>query len=166
MPILAAKERGRADAAPRVRPRFSPPSRPVTASLHQAPLGSGLHQRGDRTLCARDPGAWMRGDQRWPQLLFQPCQGWHDAHGDHARPASRRVVDPRFKWVNIGLGNIKGSITGTCRAIRARHARDISPPLSIVITGASILSACFALAEIAIKTKPKSYKMLLAETSG
>ena len=36
--------------------------------------------------------------------------------------ASRRIVDPRFKWVNIGLGNIKGAITGTCRAIRPQYA--------------------------------------------
>ena len=36
--------------------------------------------------------------------------------------ASRRIVDPRFRWVNIALGNIKGAIAGTCRAIRPRHA--------------------------------------------
>lgn len=36
--------------------------------------------------------------------------------------ASRRIVDPRFKWVNIGLGNVKAAITGTCRAIRSQHA--------------------------------------------
>ena len=27
-----------------------------------------------------------------------------------------------FKWVNTGLGNTKGSITGTCRSCDARHA--------------------------------------------
>ena len=36
--------------------------------------------------------------------------------------ASRRSVDPRFKWVNTCLADIKGAITGTCRAIRRRHA--------------------------------------------
>ena len=36
--------------------------------------------------------------------------------------ASRRIVDPRFRWVNIGLGNVKGADHGTCRAIRPRHA--------------------------------------------
>ena len=36
--------------------------------------------------------------------------------------ASRRSVDPRFKWVNTCLANIKGAISGTCRAIRQRRA--------------------------------------------
>ena len=36
--------------------------------------------------------------------------------------ASRRIVDPRFRWVNMALGNIKGAIAGTCRAIRSPHA--------------------------------------------
>jgi hypothetical protein len=33
-----------------------------------------------------------------------------------------RPVDPIFKWVNIGLGNIKSAITGTCRSLDTRHA--------------------------------------------
>ena len=36
--------------------------------------------------------------------------------------ASRRSVDPRFKWVNTCLANLKGAITGTCRAIRRQYA--------------------------------------------
>lgn len=27
-----------------------------------------------------------------------------------------------FKWVNTGLGNIKSTITGTCRSCSTRHA--------------------------------------------
>ena len=30
---------------------------------------------------------------------------------------SGRPTDIKFKWVNTGLGNTKGSITGTCRSI-------------------------------------------------
>ena len=48
--------------------------------------------------------------------------------------ASRRIVDARFRWVNIALGNIKGAITGTCRAIRPRHA---------ALYLAAISAACF-----------------------
>lgn len=33
-----------------------------------------------------------------------------------------RPTDPTFKWVNIGLGNIKSAITGTCRSLDTRHA--------------------------------------------
>src|SRR5271157_2265806 len=80
--------------------------------------------------------------------------------------ASRRIVDPRFKWVNIGLGNIKGAITGTCRAIRPQHAsrylaayeyrynRRFDPGRMVP-----------ALATIAAKTAPKPYKSHLAGTS-
>ena len=32
-----------------------------------------------------------------------------------------RPTGPDFKWVNTGLGNTKGAITGTCRSIDARH---------------------------------------------
>jgi len=81
--------------------------------------------------------------------------------------ASRRVVDPRFKWVNIGLGNIKGSITGTCRAIRARHAsRYLAAYEYRYNRRFDLVRMLPALAEVAIKTKPKPYKMLLAETAG
>ena len=41
--------------------------------------------------------------------------------------ASRRSVDPRFKWVNTCLAMLKGAITGTCRAIRRQYAgRDLA----------------------------------------
>ena len=33
-----------------------------------------------------------------------------------------RPTHPFFKWVNIGLGNLKGSIVGTCRSIDSQHA--------------------------------------------
>ncbi len=32
-----------------------------------------------------------------------------------------RPTDPDFKWVNTGLGNVKGAITGTCRSCDMRH---------------------------------------------
>ena len=32
-----------------------------------------------------------------------------------------RPKDPDFKWVNTGLGNVKGAITGTCRSCDMRH---------------------------------------------
>lgn len=33
-----------------------------------------------------------------------------------------RPANPIFKWVNIGLGNIKSAITGTCRSLDSQHA--------------------------------------------
>ena len=33
-----------------------------------------------------------------------------------------RPTNPIFKWVNIGLGNIKSAITGTCRSLDTQHA--------------------------------------------
>ena len=32
-----------------------------------------------------------------------------------------RLDDDNFTWLNIGLGNVKSAITGTCRSCDARH---------------------------------------------
>ncbi len=80
--------------------------------------------------------------------------------------ASRRIVDPRFKWVNIGLGNIKGAITGTCRAIRPQHASRYLAAYEYRYNRRFDLARMVpALATIAAKTPPKPYKRHLAGTS-
>ena len=42
-----------------------------------------------------------------------------------------------FKWVNIGLGNIKSAITGTCRSFDGQHTPATSPPTNGASTVAS-----------------------------
>jgi hypothetical protein len=79
----------------------------------------------------------------------------------------RHVVEPRFKWVNTGLGNIKSAITGTCRAIRTQHAARYLAAYEYRYNRRYDLPRMIpALAEIAAKTAPKPYKSHLAGTSG
>lgn len=81
--------------------------------------------------------------------------------------ASRRITDPRFKWVNIGLGNIKGAITGTCRAIRPQHAARYLAAYEYRYNRRFDLGQMVpALAKISVKTAPRAYKSHLAGTSG
>ena len=82
--------------------------------------------------------------------------------------ASRRIVDPRFKWVNTCLGNIKGAITGTCRAIRQKHAgRYLSAYEYRFNRRFDLPKMVPALAAAAARTQPKPYRLLrVAETSG
>ncbi len=56
--------------------------------------------------------------------------------------ASRRIVDPRFKWVNIALGNVKAAITGPAGPSGRSTPGFISPPMNIATT-ASISARCF-----------------------
>ena len=81
--------------------------------------------------------------------------------------ASRRIVDPRFRWVNIALGNIKGAITGTCRAIRPRHAALYLAAYEYRYNRRFDLGRMLpALAEAAVKTKPMPYRRTPAEIAG
>ena len=77
--------------------------------------------------------------------------------------ASRRLVDPRFKWVNIGLGNIKSAITGTCRAIRPKHAARYLAAYEYRYNRRSDLGRMVpGLAKISSQTTPKPYRRRLA----
>ncbi len=85
----------------------------------------------------------------------------------HGR-ASRRIVDPRFKWVNTCLANIKGAITGTCRAIRRQHAGRYLAAYEYRFNRRFDLPKMVpALAAAAIAAAPKPYRSLrMAETLG
>ena len=81
--------------------------------------------------------------------------------------ASRRIVDPRFKWVNTCLGNIKGASTGTCRAVRRQHAgRYLAAYEYRFNRRFNLPKMVSALAAAATRTRPQPYKLLRAETSG
>lgn len=81
--------------------------------------------------------------------------------------ASRRIVDPRFKWVNTCLGNIKGAITGTCRAIRPQHAGRYLAAYEYRFNRRFDLPGMVpALAAAAALTGPRPYRALRAETLG
>jgi ribosomal protein L37AE/L43A len=65
-----------------------------------------------------EPGSWVISDG----LSCFP--GVKDAGMKHLPVVTGkgRPTHPFFKWVNTGLGNLKGSIVGTCRSIDSQHA--------------------------------------------
>ena len=81
--------------------------------------------------------------------------------------ASRRIVDPRFKWVNIALGNVKAAITGTCRAIRSQHAGLYLSAYEYRYNRRFDLGQMLpSLAKAAVRTKPCPYSPAPAEAAG
>ena len=79
-----------------------------------------------------------------------------------------RPDEPEFKWVNTGLGNIKSAITGTCRAIRPRHAARYLAAYEYRFNRRFELDKMVErLATVAVKTAPKPHSIISpAEMSG
>jgi len=91
--------------------------------------------------------------------------------GMNHRPAvtgGGRPDEPEFKWVNTGLGNIKSAITGTCRAIRPRHAARYLAAYEYRFNRRFELDKMVErLAAVAAKTAPQPRSIIAsAETSG
>lgn len=83
-----------------------------------------------------------------------------------------RPVDPRFKWVNTGLGNIKSAITGTCRSLSPQHAPRYLAGYEWCYNRRFHLAKNDArLARVAVNTAPRPRRWIAAvsqraETSG
>jgi hypothetical protein len=75
------------------------------------------------------------------------------------------VQDSTFKWVNTILGNIKSSIIGIYKAIRAKHVQRYLASFSYRFNRRFTLHAMLArLAYVAVRTPPLPYRLLkLAE---
>lgn len=132
--------------------------RPVPAFTHQA-----VKRFAEEALA---PATFIISDGLF---CFQGLATAGHAHSAIPRGrASRRTVDPRFKWVNTCLGNIKGAITGTCRAIRKQHAGRYLAAYEYRFNRRFDLPKMIpSLAAAAAKTGPKPYRSLRsAETLG
>jgi ISXO2-like transposase domain len=72
-----------------------------------------------------------------------------------------------FKWVNTALGNIKSAITGTYRAIRAKHVPRYLAEFAYRFNRRYDLPAMIPrLGWVAVRTPPMPYRLLkLAEES-
>lgn len=80
--------------------------------------------------------------------------------------SGRKVVqDSVFKWVNTMLGNVKSSLLGTYRAIRAKHAPRYLASFGYRFNRRYNLASMFTrLAWVALRTPPMPYRLLkLAE---
>jgi len=74
-----------------------------------------------------------------------------------------RPKDDAFKWVNTGLGNVKGAITGTCRSIDARHTpRYLAAYEWRYNRRFDLPENLGRLARVAVTIKPKPYREIAA----
>jgi hypothetical protein len=74
-----------------------------------------------------------------------------------------RPNDPRFKWVNVGLGNIKSAMTGTCRSCDPQHsARYLAAYEWRFNRRFDLAKNVDRLARVATRTKPKPYRSIAA----
>lgn len=80
----------------------------------------------------------------------------------------RRPAEPAFACVNTVLGNVKSAITGTCRALGARHsARYLAAYEYRFNRRVDLKSMIPRLAHVALRQRPSPYRTLVpAETSG
>lgn len=80
----------------------------------------------------------------------------------------RRPAEPAFACVNTVLGNVKSAITGTCRALGARHsARYLAAYEYRFNRRVDLKSMIPRLAYVALRQRPSPYRTLVpAETSG
>lgn len=74
-----------------------------------------------------------------------------------------RPASGEFKWVNTGLGNVKGAITGTCRSIDARHTPRYLAAYEWRYNRRFDLPANLArLARVAVTIQPKPHREIAA----
>lgn len=81
---------------------------------------------------------------------------------------AKRPTEPAFKWVNTVLGNVKAAITGTCRALGARHtARYLAAYEYRFNRRTDLPSMVPRLAFVALRASPMPYRLLApADASG
>jgi ribosomal protein L37AE/L43A len=74
-----------------------------------------------------------------------------------------RPEHPFFKWANIGLGNLKSSIVGTCRSFDSQHADRYLASYEWRFNRRFDLRENLArLARVAVRTEPKPYRSIAA----
>ena len=65
-----------------------------------------------------------------------------------------------FKWVNTTLGNIKSSITGTCRAVRKHSGRTLAEFEYRFNRRFDLTTIIPRLGYVAVRTQPMPYRLL------
>lgn len=105
------------------------------------------------------PGSWVISDGLGCFL------GAKDAGMKHLPVVTGggRPEHPFFKWVNIGLGNIKSAIVGTCRSFDSRHCDRYLAAYEWRFNRRFDLAENLArLARVAAATAPRNYRSIAA----
>ena len=108
---------------------------------------------------ALEPGAHVISDgfRSFPGVTEAGCAHTPVKTGSGAKAAK----NPRFKWVNTMLGNIKAAMVGTYRAVRAKHVPRYLAEFEYRFNRRYRLETMIArLAYISLRTAPMPYKLL------
>jgi transposase-like protein len=123
-------------------------SKIAIAKLAGTALAAGVHAVSDALGC-------------FPAVTEAGCTHTQVKTGSGAKAAK----NPRFKWVNTVLGNIKAAMVGTYRAVRAKHVPRYLAEFEYRFNRRYRLETMIArLAYVSLRTPPMPYRLLkLAE---
>lgn len=151
--------RGAANKLPFVIAVATRDERPIYTQLRVVP---GFTKEAIRDWAATSvaPGSRVISDGL---ACFKGVEDAGVAHVALITGGGRPAKDGSFKWVNIGLGNVKGAITGTCRSIDARHTPRYLAAYEWRYNRRFDLPENLArLACVAVTIKPKPYREIAA----
>lgn len=151
--------RGAANKLPFVIAVATRDERPIYTQLRVVP---GFTKEAIRDWAATSvaPGSRVISDGL---ACFKGVEDAGVAHVALITGGGRPAKDGSFKWVNTGLGNVKGAITGTCRSIDARHTPRYLAAYEWRYNRRFDLPENLArLARVAVTIKPKPYREIAA----
>jgi ISXO2-like transposase domain/Transposase zinc-ribbon domain len=152
----AGNARGSSNKMPFILAVETREGKPVYTHIRCVPA---FTQEAIRTYAAASlsPGARVRSDG------LKAFMGIADAGLTHLPKVTGggRPADPDFKWVNTALGNIKSSITGTCRSCARRHLpRYLAAYEWRFNRRFDLAKNLTRLGRVATTTKPKPYRQI------
>jgi transposase-like protein len=119
-------------------------SKIAIAKLAGTALASGVHAVSDALRC-------------FPAVTEAGCTHTQVKTGSGAKAAK----NPRFKWVNTVLGNIKAAMVGTYRAMRAKHVPRYLAEFEYRFNRRYRLETMIErLAYVSLRTAPMPYRLL------
>jgi transposase-like protein len=119
-------------------------SKIAIAKLAGTALAAGVHAVSDALGC-------------FPAVTEAGCTHTQVKTGSGAKAAK----NPRFKWVNTVLGNIKAAMVGTYRAVRAKHVPRYLAEFEYRFNRRYRLETMIArLAYVSLRTPPMPYRLL------
>ena len=119
-------------------------SKTAIAGFARAALDEGVHVTSD-------------GFRSFPAVTEAGCTHTPVKTGSGATAAK----NPRFKWVNTILGNVKAAMVGTYRAVRAKHAQRYLAEFEYRFNRRYRLETMInRLAYVSLRTAPMPYRLL------
>ena len=122
-------------------------------------------ERFSKTAIARFAGATLEAGVHAVSDGYRCFSGVTEAGCAHTPvktgSGAKAAKNPRFKWVNTLLGNIKAAMVGTYRAVRAKHVPRYLAEFEYRFNRRYRLETMIdRLAYVSLRTAPMPYKLL------